>query len=56
MLLDGFNHVATLTNDSRRLHAFYQEVFDAEVLRDGSEFPDGSGPRLSIVKSARRPS
>jgi hypothetical protein len=24
MLLDGFNHVAILTNDSKRLHAFYE--------------------------------
>jgi catechol 2,3-dioxygenase-like lactoylglutathione lyase family enzyme len=50
MLLNGFNHVATLTNDSARLHAFYQEVFDAEILADGSEFPDGTGPRLSIIQ------
>jgi catechol 2,3-dioxygenase-like lactoylglutathione lyase family enzyme len=50
MLLKGLNHVATLTNDSARLQAFYREVFDAEVVRDGAEFPDGSGPRLSIIK------
>ena len=50
MLLKGLNHVATLTNDSERLHEFYRQVFDAEILRDGSEFPDGSGPRLSIIK------
>ena len=50
MLLRGLNHVATLTNDSSRLHDFYREVFDAEILRDGSEFPDGAGPRLSIIK------
>jgi catechol 2,3-dioxygenase-like lactoylglutathione lyase family enzyme len=50
MLLSGFNHVATLTNDSERLHAFYREVFDAEVMRDGAEFPDNSGPRLSIIR------
>ena len=50
MLLKGLNHVATLTNDSERLHDFYRQVFDAEILRDGSEFPDGSGPRLSIIK------
>ena len=49
MLLDGFNHVAILTNDSARLHAFYEEVFDAVVLRDGPEVPDGAGVRLSIV-------
>jgi catechol 2,3-dioxygenase-like lactoylglutathione lyase family enzyme len=36
MLLDGVNHVATLTNDSARLHRFYVEVFDAIVSRDGA--------------------
>ena len=50
MLTVGINHVATITNDSDRLQAFYQEVFEAEILRDGSEFPDGSGPRLSVIK------
>jgi len=50
MLTVGLNHVATLTNDSERLHAFYREVFEAEVIRDGSEFPDEVGPRLSIIK------
>ncbi len=49
MLLDGFNHVATLTNDSERLHAFYREVFDATVRRDGPEFEGGSDVRLSII-------
>ena len=50
MLLKGLNHVAVITNDAARLNAFYKEVFDAEVLRDGAELPDGSGPRLSIIK------
>jgi catechol 2,3-dioxygenase-like lactoylglutathione lyase family enzyme len=50
MLLKGFNHVATITKDATRLNAFYKEIFDAEILRDGSEFPDGQGPRLSIIK------
>ena len=50
MLLDGFNHVATLTNDADRLHAFYREVFGAEIVRDGSEFGDAGGPRLSVIK------
>ncbi len=48
MLLDGFNHVATLTNDSERLHAFYREVFDATIRRDGDE-PGRPGVRLSII-------
>jgi catechol 2,3-dioxygenase-like lactoylglutathione lyase family enzyme len=50
MLLKGLNHVAVMTNDASRLNDFYREVFDAEVVRDGSEFPEGEGPRLSIIK------
>jgi catechol 2,3-dioxygenase-like lactoylglutathione lyase family enzyme len=50
VLLKGLNHVATITHDATRLKAFYEEVFDAVILRDGSEFPDGKGPRLSIIK------
>jgi catechol 2,3-dioxygenase-like lactoylglutathione lyase family enzyme len=50
MLLKGLNHVAVITNDTARLIDFYQEVFEAEILRDGSEFPDGTGPRLTIIK------
>ena len=46
MLLDGVNHVAILTADSDRLHAFYREVFDATVSRDSEEAP---GMRLSFV-------
>jgi catechol 2,3-dioxygenase-like lactoylglutathione lyase family enzyme len=49
-LLSGFNHVATITNDSERLHAFYREVFGAEVVRDGAEFADRPGPRLSVIR------
>ena len=50
MLTTGLNHVATITKDSARLQAFYGEVFEAEVVRDGSEFPEGKGPRLTIIK------
>jgi catechol 2,3-dioxygenase-like lactoylglutathione lyase family enzyme len=46
MLLEGVNHVAILTADSDRLHAFYREVFDATVSHDG---PAGEGMRLSFV-------
>ncbi len=49
MLLNGFHHVATITNDIDRLVAFYTEMFDAEVVRDGDEFPDGTGPRLTVI-------
>jgi catechol 2,3-dioxygenase-like lactoylglutathione lyase family enzyme len=48
MLLDGFNHVAILTNDSKRLHAFYEEVFDASVPGDALT-PEGAPVRLSVV-------
>jgi catechol 2,3-dioxygenase-like lactoylglutathione lyase family enzyme len=46
MLLDGVNHVAILTNDTDALHAFYREVFDAEIGDDISPEP---GFRLSFV-------
>jgi catechol 2,3-dioxygenase-like lactoylglutathione lyase family enzyme len=46
MLLDGVNHVAILTNDTERLHAFYRDVFDAPVSLDREETP---GVRLSFV-------
>jgi catechol 2,3-dioxygenase-like lactoylglutathione lyase family enzyme len=49
MLTTGLHHVATITNDSDRLQAFYEDVFDAEILQDGAEFRDGSGPRLTII-------
>jgi len=46
MLLDGMNHVAVLTNDTDRFHAFYREVFDATVSHDEAPSP---GMRLSLV-------
>ena len=50
MLLRGINHVATLTHDATRLIEFYREIFDAPVIRDGAELPEGNGPRLTIIK------
>ncbi len=50
MLLKGLNHVAVITNDATRLIAFYEGIFEAEVLHDGSELPGDKGPRLSIIK------
>jgi catechol 2,3-dioxygenase-like lactoylglutathione lyase family enzyme len=50
VLVNGFNHVATITNDMDRLKAFYVDVFDAEILRDGPELPPGGGPRLAVIK------
>ena len=46
MLLDGVNHVAVLTSDTDRLHAFYREVFDATVSHDMTAEP---GVRLSFI-------
>lgn len=49
MLLNGVNHVATLTSDTERLHAFYRDVFEAVVVSDMLEAPEGPGVRLSMV-------
>ena len=37
MLLDGLNHVAVITTDTDRLHAFYADVFGARVAHDVKE-------------------
>jgi catechol 2,3-dioxygenase-like lactoylglutathione lyase family enzyme len=49
MLTNGFNHVAVLTNDTERLKAFYDDVFDAEVLRDGPEADDKPDVRMTVI-------
>jgi catechol 2,3-dioxygenase-like lactoylglutathione lyase family enzyme len=49
MLLSGINHVAVLTNDTDRLHAFYREVFDAEVFADQTISDGEQKGRLSFV-------
>jgi catechol 2,3-dioxygenase-like lactoylglutathione lyase family enzyme len=46
MLLKGINHVAILTNNTDRLHAFYKEMFDATIFADREEQP---GVRLSFI-------
>jgi catechol 2,3-dioxygenase-like lactoylglutathione lyase family enzyme len=46
MLLDGMDHVALLTADTERLHAFYRDVFEATVSHDESDAP---GMRLSFI-------
>jgi catechol 2,3-dioxygenase-like lactoylglutathione lyase family enzyme len=48
MLLSGFNHVAILTNDTDRLHAFYREVFEAGI-REVAEPAEEGSPRLSFI-------
>jgi len=47
VLLQGVDHVATITNDADRLKEFYTSVFEATVERDGPEFP--GGPRMVIL-------
>jgi catechol 2,3-dioxygenase-like lactoylglutathione lyase family enzyme len=39
-----------LTNDAARLHAFYREVFEADVVRDAPEVEGEAAVRLSIIK------
>ena len=47
MLLNGFNHVAVLTNDTERFVSFYKEVFGAEVFGGQSMGPMG---HLTLVR------
>ncbi len=49
MLLSGINHVAVLTQDTERFHAFYREVFDATVFADQVISDGGQEGRLSFV-------
>ena len=49
MLLAGINHVAVLTQDTDRLHAFYRDVFDAEVFADETISDGDQQGRLSFV-------
>jgi len=48
VLLDGFNHVAILTNDTDRLQEFWVSVFDATV-GDAPDMPPEAGMRLSFI-------
>lgn len=46
MLLDGINHVAILTEDTDRLVAFYEEVFEATRFATREEAP---GMKLTFI-------
>jgi catechol 2,3-dioxygenase-like lactoylglutathione lyase family enzyme len=50
MLLQGIDHVATLTNNGDDLKKFYVDVFDATIEKDGPEYP--GGPRMIIINLA----
>ena len=45
LLLGGLNHVAVLTQDADRLHAFYRDVFGARVFAQ----EEVDGMRVSLV-------
>jgi len=47
VLLSGLNHVAILTDDTDRLHAFYRDVFEATVTEVPADVEPGL--RMSIV-------
>lgn len=47
MLLNGFNHVALLTNDTDRLVSFYRDVFEAKV--DG-QVQENEQVRLTFIQ------
>jgi len=49
VLTKGFNHVAVLTADTDRFHAFYRDVFEAEILQPFDAAPEGADVRLSMV-------
>jgi catechol 2,3-dioxygenase-like lactoylglutathione lyase family enzyme len=46
-MLHGVNHVAILTNDTDRLHAFYRDNFGATTSQDMKPEP---GARLSFIE------
>jgi len=50
MLLQGIDHVATITKDGDRLKQFYVDVFGATIEMDGPEFP--GGPRMIVINLA----
>ena len=50
MLLQGIDHVATITNDGDRLKEFYVDTFGATIEADGPEYP--GGPRMIIINLA----
>jgi catechol 2,3-dioxygenase-like lactoylglutathione lyase family enzyme len=49
MLLSGINHVAVLTQDTDRFHAFYGDVFGATVFADIEINEGDQKGRLSFV-------
>ncbi len=52
-LLQGFNHVATLTSDLDGLIAFYGKAFDVPVVLD-TDMPAGPRYRHAMLNSRQR--
>lgn len=50
MLTKGLQHVAIITKDTDRFLAFYRDVFEVVVVKDGAKILHGEGPRLSIIE------
>lgn len=48
-LLNGVNHIAILTADADRFIRFYQEVFDARVVRDNPRHAGQEGERMVVM-------
>ena len=48
-LLSGVNHIAVLTADMDRFIHFYQDVFDATVVRDNPKHAGRDGERMVIM-------
>jgi len=49
MLLDGVNHIATISKDVERLGDFYSTVFDAEVGETRAHGQDGT-ETMTIIR------
>jgi hypothetical protein len=49
VLLEGVNHIATVSNDARRLGEFYAEVFDADVGPTRAHGEDG-GETMTVIR------
>jgi len=48
-LLNGVNHIALLTADMDRFIRFYQEAFDAKVIRDNPNHAGNPGERMVVM-------
>ena len=48
-MLSGVNHIALLTKDMDRFIRFYQEAFDAKVVRDTPNHGGNPGERMVVM-------